>query len=32
VCKHESHDELMGEEKVLPDADLIEDHHDDHDH
>ena len=32
VCQHESQDELMAEEKTLPDADLIEDHHDDHDH
>jgi hypothetical protein len=32
VCQHESHDELMAEEKTLPDADLVEDHHDDHDH
>jgi hypothetical protein len=35
TCKHESHDDLMAEEKTLPDADLIEDRghdHDDHDH
>jgi len=32
VCKHESHDELMDEEKVLTDADLIEDRHGDRDH
>jgi hypothetical protein len=31
ACKHESHDELMEEEKTLPDADLVEDRHDDHD-
>jgi tannase/feruloyl esterase len=31
VCKHESHDELMEEEKSLPDADLVEDRHDNHD-
>jgi hypothetical protein len=31
VCKHESQDELEEEEKTLPDADLIEDRHDDHD-
>ena len=32
VCQHEEHDDLMAEEKSLPDADLIEDRHDDHDH
>jgi hypothetical protein len=33
VCQHESHDDLMEEEKTLTDADLIEDRHDhDHDH
>jgi hypothetical protein len=30
VCQHESHDELMDEEKTLPDADLVEDRHGDH--
>ena len=25
ACKHESHDDLMDEEKTLPDADLVED-------
>lgn len=28
VCQHESHDDLMAEEKTLPDADLVEDRHD----
>ena len=31
ACKHESHDDLMEEEKTLPDADLVEDRHDNHD-
>lgn len=31
ACKHESHDELMEEQKTLPDADLVEDRHDNHD-
>jgi hypothetical protein len=32
-CKHETHDDLIAEERTLPDADLIEDrHHGDHDH
>ena len=31
ACKHESHDELMEEQKTLPDADVVEDRHDNHD-
>jgi hypothetical protein len=31
TCKHESHDDLMDEEKTLPDADLVEDRHDNND-
>jgi hypothetical protein len=30
-CKHETNDDLIGEDKTLPDADLIGDHRHDHD-
>jgi Tannase and feruloyl esterase len=32
ACKHESHDDLMEAEETLPDADLVEDRHDNRDH